>query len=374
MRSLYLESDCEFSNPARLIELLNSTKFMRKILLPLTLLKSLPYLLILLLLVAPSIGKAQVALLLEQPYGFFGALNPTGHSAIYMARICADTPLKLRRCNADEMGVVISRYSDIDHHDWIAIPIVPYLYSVEGIEDAPKSVDRPMVKHLRNLYHEQHRRSLCEDLQPGRFFRGGWSQLVGASYERRIYAYRFDTTEAQDLELMNWLNTSTNESHFQLFYNNCSDFARVILNHYFPGAFKRNIFPDAGATTPKKITTKLLKYSDKHPETHLQVFEIPQIPGYRRHSSSNHGIVESLITTGYAIPIVILNPYLAGGLLVDYIVRGRGHLVPKHPQLANADHLDALTAPEEPVKNPTGDQALVSTPITNEKESPSSHE
>ena len=172
----------------------------------LRLFKLFPVVLVALLLVAPSIGKAQVALLLEQPYGFFGTLNPTGHAAIYMARICADTPLKLRRCNADEMGVVISRYSDIDHYDWVAIPVVPYLYSVEEIEDAPKSVDRATVQQLRNLYREQHLQSLSDDLQPGSFFRGGWTQLVGASYERRIYAYRFDTTEAQDLALMNELN------------------------------------------------------------------------------------------------------------------------------------------------------------------------
>ena len=165
-----------------------------------------------------------------------------------------------------------------------------------------------------------------------------------------------------------------NESHFQLFYNNCSDFARVVLNLYFPKIFKRNVFPDAGATTPKKITTTLLKYAVKHPETDLQVFEIPQIPGYRHHSAKNHGIAESLITTGYAIPIVIINPYLAGGLLVDYLVRGRGHLVPKHPQLADPDHLDALTVSKAAVENPSGDQARVSTPINSEKASPSSHE
>jgi len=43
---------------------------------------------------------AQAALLMEEPYGFFGTLNPTGHDAIYFARICADTPIKLRRCEA----------------------------------------------------------------------------------------------------------------------------------------------------------------------------------------------------------------------------------------------------------------------------------
>src|ERR1035438_1516688 len=32
-------------------------------------------------------SHAQAALLLEQPYGFFGTLNPTGHMAIYLDRI-----------------------------------------------------------------------------------------------------------------------------------------------------------------------------------------------------------------------------------------------------------------------------------------------
>ena len=43
-------------------------------------------------------SQAQAALLLEEPYGFFGTLNPTGHTAIYFARICAASPTKLRRC------------------------------------------------------------------------------------------------------------------------------------------------------------------------------------------------------------------------------------------------------------------------------------
>ena len=43
-------------------------------------------------------GRAQAALLMEEPYGIFGALNPTGHIAIYFERICAETPVTLRRC------------------------------------------------------------------------------------------------------------------------------------------------------------------------------------------------------------------------------------------------------------------------------------
>ena len=58
---------------------------------------------------------------------------------------------------------------------------------------------------------------------------------------------------------------------------------------------------------------------------------IPQIPGYRHGSHSAKTIDESFVTTIYAIPIALMNPYIAGGLFVDYLVRGRYHLIPKHP-------------------------------------------
>ena len=111
------------------------------------------------------------------------------------------------------------------------------------------------------------------------------------------------------------------------------------------------MFPDAGMTTPKQISYKLVRYARKHPESQLAVFEIPQIPGYQRMSQSNKSISESLITTAYAIPIAIVNPYLAGGLFVDYLVRGRYHLIPKDPALLNPDHIAALTSPPVPEQN-----------------------
>jgi hypothetical protein len=87
-------------------------------------------------------SQGQAALLLEEPYGFFGTLNPTGHTAIYLARICAATPTKLRRCEPGELGSVISRYSDVAHHDWVIIPLVPYLYSLEDTLQVPDRVNR----------------------------------------------------------------------------------------------------------------------------------------------------------------------------------------------------------------------------------------
>lgn len=295
---------------------------------------------------------AQAALLMEEPYGFFGTVNPTGHTAVYFDRICAETPVQLRRCEPGETGVVISRYQGMGGYDWVAIPLVPYLYSVEDPAKVPDHVDRETVERMRENYHEAHLMELGDDLSPGNLFHGGWTQLIGVSYERRIYAFRFNTTEEQDDALITWLNNRANKSHFELLFNNCADFARVMLNQYFPGTFSRSIFPDAGMTTPKQITYKLMRYGRKHPETGIEVFEIPQVPGYRHLSRANKSVSESLVTTVYAVPLAIANPYLAGGLFVDYLVRGRYHLIPKHPQVLAPETLTALTGSPGNEENP----------------------
>jgi hypothetical protein len=296
-----------------------------------------------------SYGRA--TLLLEEPYGFFGTLIPTGHIAIYIEDVCAETPVVLRQCEAGESGVVLTRDEGIGRYDWVAIPLLPYLYSVEKPSEVPAHVDRKMVWRMRNRYHEAHLLSLGENLRPGNILRGGWALLAGMSYERRIYAFSFETEAGKDSALMAFLNASENRSQFQLAYRNCSDFVRLVLSFYFPGTFRREIFPDAGMTTPKALTHRLLRYERKHPEIQLTTFEIPQIPGYRRPSQPNKGIAEALVTTPFAIPIALANPYLAGGLLLDYVMSGRFRLVPSRPRVLAPRELFALAAPIRPIQD-----------------------
>ena len=289
--------------------------------------------------------RAQAALLLEQPYGIYGALNPTGHNAIYLQRVCTVTPVKLRRCRPGEMGSVISRYEGIDGYDWVAMPLIPYLYSVERAGEVPTRVDHSEVREMRDRYREEYLHPLGLDRSAGSWVPDGWTQLVGAAYERRIYAFRFNTTPEQDDELIERLNAEVNHQRFHMLYRNCADFARTILNIYFPHQFHRSIFPDMGITTPKQMTDKLVKYARKHPSLQLSVFEIPQVPGYRRFSHANKNVAESFVTTAYAIPITLISPYITGGLFVDYLVRGRYHLIPRHPRVVGPENLVALTEP-----------------------------
>jgi hypothetical protein len=315
-----------------------------------------------LLLPACRRSDAQAALLMEEPFGFFGFLNPTGHDAVYFQRICAETPVKLRRCAAGETGTVISRYQGIAGYDWVAMPLLPYLYAVETAAEVPARADGKTVTALRDKYHEARLLSLGKDVPRGGNVKRGWSQFVGVAYDRRIYAFRFATTEEQDDALIARMNAGANRTRFNLIYRNCADFNGGILNAYFPNTFKRSVLPDFGITTPKRVTYQLVRYARKHPETQLTVFDIPQIPGSRHRSRANKSIPQGLITSGYVVPFAFISPYLAGGVVVDYLIWGRYPLGLKHPPVLTPETMTPLTAPAGSGQSPESASALADTP------------
>src|SRR5580704_19299602 len=142
-----------------------------------------------------SAARADMALLLEEPFGQFGGMTPTGHAAIYFSRVCAASPVTLRRCNRGELGAVISRYHRVGGYDWIAIPVLPYLYAVDRPEEVPSSVTAAEVAALRDHYRRMNLEAVAPDAADGRTPNGDWIQLVGATYDRTIYAFGIETTE-----------------------------------------------------------------------------------------------------------------------------------------------------------------------------------
>jgi hypothetical protein len=323
-----------------------------------------PLILMFLALLLPICQRshAQAALLMEEPFGFFGFMNPTGHDAVYFQRICAETPVKLRRCAPGESGAVITRYQGIADYDWIAMPLLPYLYAVESASDVPTHADPKAVTDLRDKYHEAHLASLGKDVPRGGNVKRGWSQFVGVAYDRRVYAFRFATTEGQDDALIAEMNAEANRSRFNLLYRNCADFNREILNFYFPRTFQRSILPDGGITTPRQVTYKLLRYARKHPETQLAAFDIPQVPGNRHRSRANKSIVHSLITSGYVVPLAFISPYIVGGVVADYLLWGRYPLGLKDAQILTPENMAPLTSPG-PVQSPLNASAPVGAPL-----------
>ena len=274
-------------------------------------------------LVAPEM-RADAALLLEEPFGSFGAMNPTGHAAVYLSRVCAETPTRLRRCMPGEIGVVLSRYHHIAGYDWIAIPLIPYLYAVDEPNEVAPSIDAYTVASLRDKYRHNHLEEMIPDDAGGQSPKGEWGQLIGAAYDRRIFAFEIETSEAQDDRLIASLNARANKSHFNLLFRNCADFVRAVINTYHPGALHRSLMADAGITTPKQIAKSMVNYSEHHPELRFSAFIIPQVQGTIARSKAVRGIFESFMKSKkYVVPLAALHPWLAGGMFAAYIARGR---------------------------------------------------
>src|SRR5579863_140239 len=196
-------------------------------------------------LACPALAQASATLLLEEPYGHMGWFTATGHAAVYLSGVCADTPLLLRRCKPAAMGVVLSRYDGVGGYDWVAIPLIPYLYAGGRPEDVPLFADAKMVLSLRDRYRRSYLEGIAPDTKNGGTPGGNWYELVGSSYDRTIYGFEIETTPEQDKALIRKLNTSPNESHFHLVSRNCADFAKDILNFYFPKALRRSVVADA---------------------------------------------------------------------------------------------------------------------------------
>src|ERR1700686_54476 len=138
-------------------------------------------------------AQSSATLLLEEPYGKLGFFTATGHAAVYLSGVCAETPLVLRACAPGELGAVISRYDGVGDYDWVAIPLIPYLYAVDKPEDIPLFADAKMTTFLRDGYRRKYLEVIAPDVRNGETPAGNWYELVGSSYDRTIYGFEIET-------------------------------------------------------------------------------------------------------------------------------------------------------------------------------------
>jgi hypothetical protein len=273
-----------------------------------------------------SAARADMALLLEEPFGQFGGMTPTGHAAVYLSRVCAASPITLRRCNKGELGAVISRYHRVGGYDWLAIPVIPYLYAVDRAEQIPQEVGDGDVASLRDDYRRRHLEKIVPDTSDGMAPEGDWIQLVGAAYDRTIFTYEIRTSEDQDDKFIRMLNSRVNSVDFRLLSHNCADFARETINFYYPKAVRRSLIADVGIMTPKQTAKSLVRYAKRHPALQLSAFEIPQVPGTLERSRPVRGVLEALVKSKRYIlplaPLALLHPYFGGSLVVAWIQGG----------------------------------------------------
>ncbi len=282
------------------------------------------------LLLAALEARASLTVLVGEPFGNFGTMMPVGHAALYLDRVCADGPLKVRMCRPGEpQGVTLARYHQIGEYDWLASPVMEFLYATERIKDVPEYATPQTVWALRQRYRERYLRELVPDGTEGTSDGHGgameeWWESAGVAYSRRVWAYEISTTEQQDERFVALMNERPNKHLYHLKKTNCADFVAELVNIYFPGLVHNDRVADFGLMTPKEVARCMAAYAAKHPEQKLQVYEVPQVPGSLRRSRPMRGGAEAgLKTKRYLFTLMLIQPEVPAALAVLYWKHGR---------------------------------------------------
>jgi len=212
----------------------------------------------------------------------------SGHSAVYLSRICPASPVKLRLCGPHEQGSIMSNYTTLgedEPFEWNVVPLSVFVYGVEDPRNRPLFASWNIKGALESSYRETILRDYCEGQKCQTSHDAEWREMVGADSERTLYILVVSTTVEQDKALIDKFNNAPNVNHFNGMRRNCADFAKDVINTYFPHAAHRNAVNDFGMTSPKGVARSFANYAHKEPESDYHVMHFAQLPGTTKRST-----------------------------------------------------------------------------------------
>ena len=282
----------------------------------------------LLLALATPRASADVGVILNESLGeSMDRITGTGHTAVYFSRICADTPTKLRLCQPGEPGSVMSTYINIGEDrsvEWNIVPLNIYLYGVEDPRNRPIFGSFKIKHALEERYRGTYLSGYCDTPVCQTSGKAEWREMVAATLIRGAYMFVVDTSIEQDRQLIAEFNNAPNENHFNGATNNCADFARRIVNTYFPHAASRDVLNDFGMTSPKAVARTFTHYALRHPKLNLRVMHFAQVPGTIKRSSDVRAGTEQLIRSKkLLIPMIVFANQALPAVAGSYVLTGR---------------------------------------------------
>jgi len=266
-------------------------------------------------------------------------ITGTGHSAIYLSRICPDnSPTKMRMCRPGEQGSVLSNYTTFDEsrpYEWNIVPLSIYLYGVEDPQNRPLVSSKEIKAALEERYREKYLTAICEGKACLTSNGAEWREMVGATLERSLYMFVVKTSVEQDRALVAEFNSLPNVNHFNPLTRNCADFARRVMNTYFPHAVSPDYINDFFITTPKAVTHSLTRYAAQHPELDLRVLHFTQVPGtIKRSYECRSGTEQIYHSKKFLIPLGVFAWQGIPAAFSTYVLTGRFN--PEHQFEAHA--------------------------------------
>ncbi len=278
---------------------------------------------------ACNLAYGDVGVIMNESTGKgISGLTSAGHSAVYLSNICAETPTRLRLCHEGEQGSVISNYTNFgedQNYEWNIAPMNYFLYGVDSEMKAPLYGNPALAKVLQDAYREKYLTGVCPNKPCGSAEKGThWRDMVGGTFVRDIYLFRVKSTPAQDEALIAEFNSLPNVNHYNGFLNNCADFARSVVNRYFPGSAKPDHLNDFGMTSPKAISKSFTNFGKSRPELDFSAERFPQLPGPIRRSSDNRkGTEVGFRSKKWFIPLAVAWPHELVALMAAYTLTGR---------------------------------------------------
>jgi hypothetical protein len=294
---------------------------------------------------AASPAYADVGVLLNESLDTsFARISGSGHSAVYLSRICPETPVKLRLCRPDEQGSVMSNYTTLGEDqpfEWNIVPLSIYLYGVEDPQNRPLFGTQKIKHALEERYRTNFLSGYCESATCRKSSKAEWREMVGATLERSIYIFVVETSLEQDLDLIAEFNSLPNQNHFNGITQNCATFTRHIINTYYPHAARADYLNDFGLVTPKAIARSFTRYGERHPEAHLRVLHFAQLPGTIKRSTECRNVTEQLYhSKKLLVPMILFADHELPFVAASYLLTGRfnpQHALEQHPTAEASD-------------------------------------
>jgi len=279
-------------------------------------------------LLASAGARADVGVILNDSLDTSVArITGSGHSAIYLSRICPASPVKLRFCKPGEEGSVISNYTTLGEdrpYEWNVVPLNVYVYGVENPADRPLFASAKIKNTLEEAYREKVLADYCESESCRTSGKAEWREMVGAESERTFYILIASTTVEQDQKIIDEFNALPNVNHFNGMTHNCADFTKHIIDTYFPHAAHRDPINDFGMTSPKAVARSFAHWAHHHPNERYRVVHFAQLPGTIKRSSECRSGTEQLYRSKkLLVPMAAFLPHELAIVTGSYLLTGR---------------------------------------------------
>ena len=279
-------------------------------------------------------------------------ITGSGHTAVYLSNICPDnSPVRMRLCQPGEQGSVLSNYTTLGEdqpYEWNIVPLSIYLYGVEDPNNRPLVSSKAIKALLEERYRENYLAQMCTSEKCLKSNSAEWREMVAATLERSVYMFVVKTTVEQDRTLIAEFNSLPNVNHFNGMTRNCADFARRVLDTYYPHSVKPDYINDFFMTSPKAAARTFTHYAQEHPELDLRVLHFSQVPGTIKRSSECRSGTEQLYhSKKLVIPLAVLAWQSVPAVTASYLITGRfnpEHQFEAHPSVQAAGGDEDLAA------------------------------